>query len=113
MLTRPLHHAGIYPWYLALASLDIIITWLIVFQLGGLELNGVAAWIIRNHGLGGMILFKFLCVALVVTICEYLAAEHAAVSSRVARAAVGVSVIPVLFGGGQLALIGTGIFLLP
>jgi hypothetical protein len=108
MLTQPLRLPHLYPWYVALASLDVIFTWIIVFRLGGLELNALAEWAITRHGLAGMIALKYASVLLVIVICEHLAIRHQRASAILARFAIALSALPVVAAGLQLALLAGG-----
>ena len=69
----PLGGAVLYPsmytWYVLLAALDIVLTW-VILQLGGRELNWLADWIIERYHLRGVVVFKFLLLLFVVLVCE-------------------------------------------
>ena len=64
-------YPGCYAWYVFLASLDIMFTWIILSPpLRGIEVNWLARWIIRHGDLPAMIPYKFALVGLVIAICE-------------------------------------------
>ncbi len=107
MLGHRLVHSRIYPLYLILATFDIVFTWIIIASLGGSELNVLADWVIRSHGLPGMIVLKFASLLLVVLICEWIHSRRPAVSRGLITAAIGLSLVPVVVGGvilGRVAL---------
>lgn len=96
-LRRPVLYPDLYAWYVLVASLDILFTWVILHE-GGQELNLLAAWIIDRHDLPGLVLFKFCTVMLVVTVCELLGRRRGELGVRLARWAVTISAFPVLVG---------------
>lgn len=106
MLRKPVLYPGLYPWYVLVASLDILFTWQIL-QMGGHEVNVIAARVIDVAGLPGMTVFKFASVILVVGICEYVGRRRAEIGRRLAGCAVGISCVPIAVAGvivGRLLL---------
>lgn len=98
-MLRQLHQPVLYPrtygLYVALAALDILLTWAIL-ALGGSELNQFAAWIFARHGITGATFFKFATVSFVLIVCEFLGRHHdGELGKRLSRWAVIISVIPV------------------
>jgi len=113
LLTRAVLYPNVYFWYVFLASLDIILTVLILSPLfvqtdtlepRGTELNPLANWITRVAGLPGIIAFKFALVILVVCICEIVGQRKHETGRRLARWAVAISAIPVVVALVQMAL---------
>lgn len=105
-MTSPLgphiRYGSVYPWYLLGASLDLIVTWYILFR-GGIELNAIADWVIKTGGLPGLLLYKFATVALVVVICESVGRTRPITGRRLAWLAVAISFFPVVYAIVQTA----------
>ena len=116
---RGLRRAALYPtayvWYIFLACLDIMFTYLIVhpdvfvreydpktksydFSLEprGAEANPLADWVIQRWGLPGMVVFKLGIVLLVICICEIVGRKREALGRRLANWAVALNPIPVV-----------------
>lgn len=91
-----------YSWLIVLAVLDVCCTYAIL-RLGGIELNGIADWFLRMFDLYGLIVLKFGCIALVLTICEIVGRLRATAGTRLVAAAIVISAFPVAVGAGQLA----------
>lgn len=91
----------LYAWVVLLASLDVILTWMILF-LGGSEVNALASAVLRVHDVPGLILFKFCTVVLAVVLCEVIARKKPATGRRLAEWAVALSSIPVVIALLQL-----------
>lgn len=109
---RPLHrravlYPDIYVWFVLLASLDIMLTWVILW-LGGHEVNVFANWIIRFGGLPGMAAFKFGCVVLFITICEVVGRRRENLGRPLALWAVVLNAVPVLVALVHLASFAFG-----
>lgn len=83
------------------ACLDILGTWLIL-ALGGSEVNHLADAILSTFGFNGMVVYKFALIALVVVICEEVTRRRRETGLKLATVAVGISLLPVMFAGGQL-----------
>lgn len=103
MLTKPILYPRIYPWYLLMASLDVMLTW-VVLKMGGIELNAVAAWFIDQHDVRGMIFLKFATVFFVLLACERIGRERNDVGRRLATFAVLINMIPVVMAASQLSI---------
>lgn len=86
----PLRYPGLYGGFVFVSSLDIILTWL-VLQLGGREVNPLAAAVIAHWGLGGAIAFKFSLMLMVIVLCEVIGRNRDATARRLAWWSVGVS----------------------
>lgn len=101
MLAAPVRYATWYPWFVLLASLDVMLTWTIL-RLGGREANVIAEQVIDAFGLPGAIALKFGSVIVVVLVCEYVGRQADRAGRRLAATAVALSVVPVLIGAGVL-----------
>lgn len=98
-------YPGAYLWFVFASAMDVMLTWA-VFVLGGREVNPVAAVVFGRAGFGGMIAFKFVIVAVVVMICEYLGRTSRRTGWRLSLLAVGMSAAPVVW---SLALIARNV----
>ncbi|CAG0974918.1 hypothetical protein PHYC_01451 [Phycisphaerales bacterium] len=99
----PAHRAHVlyprlYVWYLFASSLDIIMTYAIVWKLGGSEVNAVARHFIEHFEHWGLIFLKYTTVVLVVAICELAGRKSQAAGRRLAFAAIVLSAFPVGYG---------------
>jgi hypothetical protein len=61
-----------YLGFVLLSLFDLFLTGYI-FKFGGIEANGLPAWILRNWHLVGFVIFKFSFVAFIIIICEVIA----------------------------------------
>jgi hypothetical protein len=97
---QPVLYPKMYLWYVALASLDVLLT-MIVLQLGGIELNGIARWIMEQSrsiddiGFAGMTFFKFATVMFVLVSCEIVGRRRSGLGKSLAEWAVAINTIPV------------------
>jgi hypothetical protein len=96
------HYPAHYPWFLLLACLDVLLTW-IVLGLGGTEANLLAARVIEAAGLPGMVLLKVAAVGVVLLICERLAMLRPDCGRRLASLAIAVNACAVTCGLAFLA----------
>ena len=90
-----------YVWLVFVAAMDIMLTWL-VLSLGGAEVNPIANLVLVLGGFPAMVLFKFAAIVLVVLICEFIGARQERTGRNLARAAVGISAIPIVLAMMQL-----------
>lgn len=101
--SRGVLYPHVYVWYVFLASLDIMLTW-IILHLEGVELNFVADRVIERWGLPGLTAFKFGLVMLVVCICEIVGRRRDRTGRKLAEWAVAVTTIPVVLSFVQLLI---------
>jgi hypothetical protein len=99
----PVLYPNIYVWYVLVASLDIMLTW-VILHFGGQEVNLLADHIIRRYGLPGTVIFKYGAVVLVVVICEFVGRARPHTGRRLAKAAIVLTMIPVAWALIQLAI---------
>jgi hypothetical protein len=90
-----------YVSFVFVSSLDIMFTWFIL-RYGGeeraREVNPVADGVIASWGLPGLVVFKFMCVILVVLVCEIVGRLRPKTGLRLAWLAVLLAAYPVLIG---------------
>lgn len=96
-----------YCWYVLMAVLDFTVT-LVILQLGGREVNGLANALLAAYGPASLLLFKAASVVLVICICEFIARRRRLCAERLADLAIAVTAFPVIVGLAQLALLGAG-----
>ncbi|GJQ29812.1 MAG: hypothetical protein HBSAPP03_16960 [Phycisphaerae bacterium] len=93
-----------YVWYIFASTLDILMTYAIIWKLGGREVNAVARHFIEHYGgHWGLIILKYLTVVLVVAICESVGRRNGLLGRRLAVAAIIISAFPVGYGIVQVA----------
>lgn len=102
MATRPVLYPGSYAGFIALALLDVLLTWL-VLSAGGVELNAIAAWLISRHNVPGMVALKFGTVMIVLIACEIVGSRAHHKGRKLAVWAVLINAVPVLAAAFQLA----------
>jgi len=106
-LRQPTLYPGLYTWYVFVSALDVLFTWLIL-AADGEEVNALADWIIRNHSLPGLAVFKFATVVLVLLICEVVGRRRFQTGAKLARWAVVLSGFPAVVGAAHLLRIALG-----
>ncbi|MFO0833236.1 MAG: DUF5658 family protein [Phycisphaerales bacterium] len=98
-----------YAWYVLASSLDVMVTYFIIWRLNGREVNSVANHLVQMFGHWGLIMLKFSSIVLVVAICEWVGRQHFIRGRRLAIAAIAISALPVGVGLVQiLAWVGWG-----
>ena len=90
----PVRHPNLYMWLIFVSALDVIMTRVILF-FGGTEINPIADFVIDNWGRLGMSIFKFIIVAFVIIVCEFISRRNTIVSRRLATASILISMVPV------------------
>lgn len=105
MNRRFLLFPNVYPWFLLMAAMDIVFTW-VVLALGGQELNLFAAHLLERHGFIGMVWLKCLSVLVVVAICEVVGRGQRVTGLNLARCSVLVTCVPVVVAATQLVSAG-------
>jgi hypothetical protein len=84
-----------YVWLIFVSCLDIMLTWVVLWH-GGREANALAAAILHRFGLVGIVLFKLGVVVLLIGLCEWIGRHNRETGRKFARAAVALSVVPVV-----------------
>ncbi|MBX3323566.1 MAG: hypothetical protein KF757_11310 [Phycisphaeraceae bacterium] len=98
-------YPDLYCWYVLAATLDILMTTIVMTHFDAIEVNLIAAHLIERFGFVGLIPLKFATVVLVVLICEYVGRERHMTGQRVAITAVGLSSLPVVAALAQVGLV--------
>ena len=97
-----MRYENTYVWLIFISCLDIMLTWVVLWH-GGREANAIAAAILRRFGLPGIVLFKLGIVVFLIAICEQIGRRDHQKGHTFARAAVAISVIPVILAIAMLA----------
>jgi hypothetical protein len=100
---RGMLYENTYVWFVFLSCLDIFLTWCVLYRGVGVEANGVAAWVIARFGRVGMVLFKLALVVVVILVCEAVGRRNRSVGHKLARAAVGLTCVPLVIAVTILA----------
>jgi hypothetical protein len=87
---------NLYLWLVFVASIDIMLTRLVLF-FGGTEINPIAALVIKQFGIPGMTAFKFSIVILVVMVCEFVGRVRWSTARNLVVFAVAISAFPVVW----------------
>lgn len=92
-LRRAVLYPDVYAWYVLFASLDIMLT-SVILKIGGNEVNFIARYVINNWGLPGVVAFKFVTVMFVVLICEIVGRARPGVGRKLALWALLLTIFP-------------------
>ncbi|MBL8746263.1 MAG: hypothetical protein JNK58_07910 [Phycisphaerae bacterium] len=106
MAREPVLYPRIYPWYVVLATLDVLLTWLILTSFHGIELNPIAAGVIHSGGMPAATFYKFATVMFVLWSCEYIGRRRLLAGRRLAFYAVVANCVPVTASMAQIAIAG-------
>lgn len=93
-------------WYLLLSVLDVVMTYLLLWQsaqpearVRHYESNPIARWFLNHWGIKGMIYFKFLLVAVVTVVVQVIATRKPAVARGLLLFACAVVGFVVIYSG--------------
>ncbi|MDX2132401.1 MAG: DUF5658 family protein [Planctomycetota bacterium] len=100
--TRPVLYPNLYVWYLLASSLDIMMTYAIIWKIGGREVNQIAQRFVDTFGHWGLIVLKFTTVVFVIAVCEVVGRRSERAGRRLAIAAIALSAFPVGYGVVQI-----------
>lgn len=92
-----------YVWLVLIAALDLMLTHRVLSWFGGREVNPVALSVLVRFGFTGLVVYKFLLVSVVVGICEFVGRRVYNKGWWLARIAVAISAVPVVFALTQIA----------
>jgi len=105
MTRRPVLYPRLHPWYLLLATADVLLTWLILSAFDGVELNPIAARVIHLHDKWGALALKFATVMFVMWVCEFVGQRKRDTGRSLLLAAVLLNCVPVGVSVAQLAVV--------
>ena len=105
MLTRePVLYPRLCSWFVLLAALDVILTWIILSPaLDGVELNPIAAHLIRTGGITAATYFKFATVMVVMWTSEYIGRHNPELGRGLLWLALGANCAVVLVSAIQIS----------
>ena len=92
-----MRYQNAYVWLVLISFLDILLTFLVLNEWGGREVNPLADTIIVQMGFIWAALFKFSIVVLVIIICEAVGRRRDRTGRRLSRAAIVISGLPVAY----------------
>ena len=87
-----------YGLFLVLNLLDIFLS-LVVFHLGGYEVNRVADYFLRNWGRLAFVVYKLILVFLVIGLAEYIGRRRRSSARLLLWFAIAMLTVVVIFGG--------------
>ena len=107
MFVRAAQHEIRYPdqeaWLVLVGTLDIVFTSIILWVLGGTELNPIARAAAESMGAWGLIALKYSTLTVVILVSEYIGITRPSAGKRLLAFAIGVSIIPVVVGASLTA----------
>lgn len=92
-----MRYQNAYVWLVLVASLDVVLTMLVLFVWRGYEVNPIAAMVIETMGIGWAIGFKYALVVLVIVICESLGRRDDRYGWWLSMLAILLNLIPVVY----------------
>jgi hypothetical protein len=97
----PLLFPVLYAMFIAAATLDITLTW-VILSMGGVEVNPIARLVIEAWGLNGAIAFKYALTVFVIVLCEAVGRHRPGAGRMLAITAVAISSFPVIWSSSLL-----------
>lgn len=94
-----------YTWLVFVASLDILMTY-VILHLGGLEANPLAAKVIYRWGVPGMVIYKFCFIIIAILIAEVVGRRKEHTGRKFLEYAIVISAFPVILALVLLAVHG-------
>ncbi len=92
-----MRYQNAYVWLVLVSALDVMLTLIVLVAMGGFEVNPIAAAVIDTQGFTWAIVFKFAIVVMVVLICEVVGRLHDRSGRKLARAAIVINSLPVIY----------------
>jgi len=92
-----MRYQNAYVWLVLISFLDILLTFLVLYEWDGQEVNPIAHAIIVQMGFIWAALFKFAIVVLVIIICETVGRRRDRTGRLLSRATVVISALPVAY----------------
>jgi len=110
MNKEPVLYPRLYPWFVLAASLDVLLTWLILSPaMGGVELNPIAARVLDTGGISAATAFKFATVMIVMYLAEYIGRRDGEMGRVILSVAVLCNVGVVMISSLQIAMFNAGL----
>ena len=92
-----MRYQNAYVWLVLLSFLDIMLTYLVLFEWEGGEVNPIAGAVIAHWGFVWTALFKLATVLFAVVICEVIGRRDDRMGRRLAIAAVAINGLAVAY----------------
>jgi hypothetical protein len=99
-----MRYPNAYTWLVFLGTLDIILTYLVLYVWGGHEVNPIAAYVIDRKGFGSAILFKYALVLFAILLCEFVGRLRERDGRRLSVLLMAIGAFPVVYTFGLLLL---------
>lgn len=90
-----------YVWLILIASLDIMCTWIVLWN-HGVEVNPLAKRVL-SYGAKGLVTYKFLLMIFVIALCEVVGRRNRRAAKILIGSAIALSTVPVVLAIVQLA----------
>ncbi|HBS28524.1 MAG TPA: hypothetical protein DEB06_03515, partial [Phycisphaerales bacterium] len=103
MVRRPVLYPRLHPWYIVVATADVLLTWVILSAFSGIELNPIAARVIDSHGMPGATFLKFATVMFVMWVSEFVGHHRDRAGRRLLWVALILNCVPVTVSVAQIA----------
>lgn len=85
-----------YTWFVLLSALDLMFTRVLISPTyRGREVNWFANYVLQRWDVVGLVIYKFVLVAFVVLICEFVGRRRQRTGLALARWAVIIGCVPV------------------
>lgn len=94
-------YPDVYPWYVLMGFLDLIVTYAVVFHAGGSEVNHIAQRAIDLAGVWGLLALKVATMVVVIVVCEVVGRKREKLGRRLALLGVAISALPFFFALAQ------------
>jgi len=92
---RPVLYADVYLWFVFLSAMDVMLT-TVILHMGGREVNVLASLVLQTWNLSGLVVYKFVLVAFVLTVCEAVGRADRRKGRWLAVIAVAITAVPVI-----------------
>lgn len=93
---RHVRYPNHYTWLVLVATLDVLMTF-VILTLGGWEQNWIAATVIARFGLAGLVVFKLLMTSVAIVIAEEIGKRDEWKGRKFSEYAIVISAFPVIF----------------
>lgn len=85
-----------YTWLIFVGMLDVMLTTVIIGQLGGREVNPLAQWFIEFCDVWGLLMLKIATLLVVIVSCEIIGRTKLDTAKTLARVGIMISAFPVV-----------------
>jgi hypothetical protein len=93
---RSVSYPNEYVWLIFVSVMDIAMT-RVVFYFGGHEANPIAEEVLIRYNMAGLVVFKFILVAFVIFVCEFIARRNFTVGRRLSRVGIAITALPMIW----------------